>query len=243
MFQPWKTEYTIPFIAVTCLTVGYIITFFLSQSVVVRNYLNHKYREVNAGLWWFLFQKMTGFVFLGLIPLLIFIVILGVHPYDYGLSFKNFAGSLLWIGILSVIIVIINFIAARHPDNLKTYPQIRIKQWSGSLFLLSAVGWMVYLFGYELMFRGLLLFSCLPVFGYWPSIAVNVSFYSLVHIPKGLRESLSSLLLGFVLCVLTIWTGSIWIAFFTHCVLAITNDIFSIYFNPDMQLKRNRIIT
>jgi membrane protease YdiL (CAAX protease family) len=178
-----------------------------------------------------------------MIPLLVFIFVLHVHLADYGLAFKNFGESLLWSGGLSVIIITINFIAARKPDNLKTYPQIRIKRWTGGLFLISALGWILYLLGYEVMFRGLFLFSCLPVFGYWPSIAINVSIYSLVHIPKGLRESLSSVLLGFILCVLTIRTGSIWIAFVTHSVLALSNDFFSVYFNPDMHLKRNNIIT
>ncbi|MCK5838327.1 MAG: CPBP family intramembrane metalloprotease, partial [Bacteroidales bacterium] len=91
--------------------------------------------------------------------------------------------------------------------------------------------------GYEFLFRGILLFLSLPILGYWPAIFLNVSFYAFVHVPKGAKETIACIPLGFVLCVLTLETGTILIAFFTHLALALSNEYFSIYFNKKMYVK------
>ncbi|MFN8134788.1 MAG: CPBP family intramembrane glutamic endopeptidase [Bacteroidales bacterium] len=58
----------------------------------------------------------------------------------------------------------------------------------------------------------------------WPAIALNTAIYMLVHIPKGIKETLGAIPLGVLLCYLTVQTGSIWIAVMVHIVMALSNE-------------------
>ena len=97
------------------------------------------------------------------------------------------------------------------------------------------MGWAAYLFGYELLFRGVLLFPLADELGVWTAIAINIALYSATHIPKGLDETIGAIPLGLVLCILTLYTDTIWIAFIVHVIMAWTNTFTALRFNPEMK--------
>lgn len=97
--------------------------------------------------------------------------------------------------------------------------------------------WVIYLIGYEFLFRGVLLFPLYEKFGFWPSIVINVSLYSTTHIPKGLTETIGAIPLGFILCILTIQTESVLIAVVVHVLMAWSNSLSAIINNPQFQIK------
>ncbi len=76
---------------------------------------------------------------------------------------------------------------------------------------------------------------CNYSFGFWPAVAINLSFYSATHIAKGLSETIGTFPYGLLLCFVTISTGSIAVAFITHLILALTNDYFSVHHNSKMK--------
>jgi membrane protease YdiL (CAAX protease family) len=80
------------------------------------------------------------------------------------------------------------------------------------------------------------LFSCEKAFGAWPAIAVNVAVYSFVHLPKGKKETIGAIPLGFILCFLTLNTRNIWAAYWIHVVLALSNEWISLAIHPDMEV-------
>ena len=98
----------------------------------------------------------------------------------------------------------------------------------------------MYLFGYEILFRGFLLFPLAEHLGVWTAIAINISLYSATHIPKGLEETIGALPLGLVLCILTLASGTIWIAFVVHVAMAWTNSFTALKFHPDIHYKRGK---
>jgi membrane protease YdiL (CAAX protease family) len=103
---------------------------------------------------------------------------------------------------------------------------------------MNIAGWILYLFGYEFMFRGVLLFPLAGELGVWPAIAVNTALYSVSHVPKGLSEAAGAIILGLILCVLTLASGTIWIAFFTHVALALTNSFTAMKYHPEMHYSK-----
>jgi len=222
-------------------TVGFLFYFFLSLSGSIHKQFAAKYGEEKTFVYWFLFQKIAGFIFLGLIPGIVAILVLKTNLAYYGVSMENINESLLWILGFTVLIILMNMYAAKKPDSLKMYPQIRLKEWTMNTAILSSLGWILYLVGYEFMFRGLLLFTFIPVMGVWPAILLNVTFYVLVHVPKGLKESIGSIPLGIILCILTIKTGTIWIALFVHISLALSNQFFSLKYHPEINFVKNRL--
>jgi membrane protease YdiL (CAAX protease family) len=159
---------------------------------------------------------------------------------DYGLTIKPETTffSMVWILGLSALVVPLAYISAKKPKNLVNYPQIRAKEWTWKTVFINALGWALYLFGYEMLFRGTLLFPLVQSIGVWPAIAINIALYSATHIPKGLDETIGAVPLGLVLCVLTLLSGTIWIAFFVHLALAWTNSFTALKFHPDIHFVK-----
>jgi len=223
-------------LALAQVTLGYVAYFFVSHSIKQKNKIFKK-PEAIAWVEWVVFQRVTGMFFLGLIPLLTSWIVLGKSPLEYGLGLGRTFYSLVWILGLGIIIITINFFNARKPDSLEMYPQIRTKRWTNQIFFLNAITWIGYLFAYEFLFRGILLFDTLSI-GLIPAIVLNAAIYSLAHIPKGIKETIGSIPLGALLSYLTFESGTIWIAFFVHITLALSNDIFSLYFHPKIHYKK-----
>ena len=224
-------------LVIALLMVGFVAYWFLAESPALRKRIVGS-RDSPATSRWVVFQKMTGFVFLGLIPL---VIVLSVLPYtltDYGLGFANTPTSLLWVMGLACVVVPLNINAARRPQNLAYYPMIRTSRWTPGLVLTNALATTAYLFAYELLFRGIVLSVCVATLGVWPAIAINVALYSTTHLPKGPAETIGAIPFGLLVCYITLSTGTIWVAVVVHVILSLSNDYLSVHYNPSMQFAR-----
>ncbi len=182
-------------------------------------------------------QRLSGVFFFGLVSLLLILFYLHRYPFSYGCS-KPGNGTFSWTLLLSALILPVNYLNAKSSKNLEQYPMVRNPHWSVSLLILSALSWIAYLLAYEFLFRGFLLFSSIEVMGLWPALLLTTGLYSLVHIPKGIKEALGAIPFGIILGYLAYRTGSFWIAFFVHVVLALSNEWFSLAAHPGIELKR-----
>ena len=229
-------------ISIAVATVAYLIYYFTITSESLNNRLIHIFGSLGGSVRKVLFQRWLGAILYGLTPFLIIVFVFRRPLGQYGFAVDYLAKSFLWWIPVAVVIVILTYIGARTEKNLAMYPQIRAQQWNVGLILISALSWVTYLIGYEFLFRGFLLFSCLESFGYWPAIVINICLYSLFHIAKGLREAVGSLFFGFLLCYLTLHLGSFWFAIFIHITMALSNEWFSLGFQPDMKfIKKNPV--
>lgn len=187
-----------------------------------------------------LFQKVTGFLFMGLLPFVLVSAFLPKTTSNYGLSYFYHPNAFFFVLTPSVILLILNFFFAGNPENLKQYPQMRIKQWTNKTLVLNALGWFVYLLGYEYLFRGVLFLGILPSLGLYAAIALNAAVYSLAHLPKGIKETLGSIPLGILICLITFETGTIWAAFLIHFIMAVSNEYIALYHHPEMHYRRQK---
>ena len=217
------------------------IYWFTSKSEKIKKRFYDKYDHDQASLKHIFFTKYFGFISMGILPTILCLVFLPkLTLADLGLTFiyKTAQFSIFWILGLSVLIIPLVYFSAKKPKNLVNYPQIRAKVWTKKMIFINALGWFLYLFGYEFLFRGVLLIPLIEPLGMWPAIAINIALYSATHIPKGLDETVGAIPLGFVLCLLTISSGTIWIAFIVHVVMAWTNTFTALKFHPEMNLKK-----
>lgn len=231
----WGPQYVPLLAGIACLTFGFTAYHFISHTTSIKERWQHLPAQQQA-IRWVLFQKYTGFVFMGVLPLVVMLAI-GQGPASFGVKAQFSMLSTYWVLGLAAIIIPMNFFAARKPVNLKQYPQIRVNEWNGRLLVANAMGWISYLLGYEFLFRGVFLFTTYQALGAWPAILLNASVYAIAHIPKGLRETIGAIPLGLLLCVITLNTGTIWVAFLVHVTLALSNDFWSIAFHPEMKYK------
>ena len=220
--------------------VFFSIYWFVSKSEKIKTKFYDKYKHDKASVKHIFFTKYFGFISMGIFPTVICLFFLpDLTLFKLGLGFRSetFLFSIVWILCLSVIIIPLVYLSAKNPKNLVNYPQIRAKTWSLKMIFINALGWFLYLFGYEFLFRGILLIPLLEVLGIWPAIVINIALYSTTHIPKGLDETIGAIPLGFVLCLLTIASGTIWIAFIVHLIMAWTNTFTALKFHPEMKIK------
>ena len=221
--------------------VFFSIYWFTSKSEKIKKRFYDKYDHDQASLKHIFFTKYFGFISMGILPTIFCLVFLPkLTLADLGLTFiyKTAQFSIFWILGLSILIIPLVYFSAKKPKNLVNYPQIRAKVWTKKMVFINALGWFLYLFGYEFLFRGILLIPLIEPLGMWPAIAINIALYSATHIPKGLDETIGAIPLGFVLCLLTISSGTIWIAFIVHVVMAWTNTFTALKFHPEMNLKK-----
>ena len=230
-------------VSIAAASLAFLLYYFTVASNRFSRHLKNKFTDTGASIRKILCQRLLGAILFGLIPVLIIILVYKRPLNQYGFAGDYIMKSFLWWIPMAALIVLISYYGARNKKNLEMYPQIRVEQWNTGLLIVSALSWVTYLAGYEFLFRGFLLFSCLETFGYWPAIIINICLYSLFHVHKGPREVFGSLFVGFLLCYLTLYLGSFWFAIFVHVTMALSNEWFSLGFQPEMKfIKKHRKI-
>ena len=230
------------FLPIILSIVFFIIYWFTAKSDKIKASFFQKSEFDQASVNHITFVRIVGFVAMGVMPALISLMLLPDYPLAYyGLTFipETTLFSVAWTLGLLMLVIPLAYISAQKPKNLVNYPQIRAKTWTKKILLINALGWALYLFGYEFLFRGILLFPLAEQLGVWPAIAVNIALYSATHIPKGLEETIGAIPLGLVLCLLTLASGTIWIAFLVHVAMAWTNSFTALKFHPDMHYEKS----
>ena len=237
-------QYAIKLFIVTLVYVAIILVAYnysYSSTSIKRAFIN-KFDAENYSVYYVLFFRFIALLLFSVFPLIIFFLYQkSTKIYNVGLNFNNINYSYYWwLLILCPTLILLNYLNKDKADNLKLYPQIRKKKWNIQLVLLSALGWVVYLAAYEFLFRGFLLYNSFYAFGMWFSILINVVFYSLAHIHKGKKEAIGAIPLGIILCILTLKTGNILIAFIIHLTLALSNEWFSLKTHPYISFVGNQ---
>lgn len=239
----WKEGDENIFIPIMVVTVCFTLYWFVMKSERIKTYYYTKYDFDQASYRHIIFTKYFGFISMGLLPVVFCIPLLPEYSLqDYGVTIipETTLFSLIWILCLSIPIIPLVSYSARQPKNLINYPQVRSRIWTTRMMCMYALGWFIYLLGYEFLFRGILLIPLADSIGIWAAVGVNIALYSATHIPKGLDETVGAIPFGLVLCLLTLASGTIWIAFFVHVVLAWTNFFMALKYNPEMNYIKKK---
>jgi membrane protease YdiL (CAAX protease family) len=237
----WQSNDALTFTVIIGGSVFFSLYWFLFISEKVKVLFFQLYPGDNGQVYYFLFTKYSGLVLLGVVPLLLFLVCFPSYSLEsLGLSFSKGTNllSVYWIVGLGSLAAIINWFGSRRAKTFAMYPQLRIREWKVSTIIMYIAAWGAYLFGYEVLFRAVLFVPLVDTLGVWPAIAINMAMYSLAHVPKGVDETVGALVLGLVLCLITLQTSTIWVAFFVHLALATSNSMTALRFHPDMKVVK-----
>ena len=236
----WETVDTRVVVPVFVNLVFFILYWFTAQSKKIKTAFFKQNTADQGSIKHIFFTKVFGFISMGVVPVsLCLFFIPEVSLAQYGLTFipETALFTFIWTVGLSILVIPLAYFSAKKPKNLQNYPQIRAKLWTRKTLFINLLGWALYLFGYEFLFRGVLFIPLVEPLGAWPAIVINIALYSATHIPKGLDETLGAIPLGLVLCLLTLASGTIWIAFFVHLAMAWTNSLTALKYNTETHLK------
>jgi membrane protease YdiL (CAAX protease family) len=211
------------------------------ESATIARWFRNRWGAHKGALGWFIWNKSHGAVLFGIVFTVVALLVFPDIPFErYGLRLPQDGLSyLIAIGVtalLGTISWIKNRKLAKQGASFGRYPEIALDQWHVATIMVDSVMWMLYLLGYEMMFRGVLLGALSSQLGLGAAVGINVALYAIVHIPKGAQEAVGALVLGYVLCMITVASGSILTAWSAHCALAIVNDVSAFAYRKDMHL-------
>jgi membrane protease YdiL (CAAX protease family) len=228
------------FLAITAV-ISVILLFFLHYYTTERNIIGNRllkplFPSISESCASFLFCKLLGILFTGIVPFMIFLWILKLSPASIGFIAGRTSSYWYFILILVLIALIVSYYSSKSPQIRAWSPELRKHDWYPRHVILSAGVWVVYLLGYEFLFRGVIWFLCVDAFGFWPALAVNVVLYSAVHLPRSIWMAVGAIPVGLLFCLLSSLTGSFLPAFIIHSFIAVSTEIFSLYHEPEVRL-------
>jgi membrane protease YdiL (CAAX protease family) len=174
-------------------------------------------------------EKVLGAVIFGMVPYVLFVLLPGNDPAAAGITAGRMPQYRLTIFLASVVILLLCHLFSGKEffrRNLINASDIEVSR--KNAFLISA-GWIIYLFGYELLFRGILFFACYRVLGFFPSLIINLVLYAFAHYKMPPATILGSVPAGIVFCSLSALMDSFVPAFILHTIMATAFTIMSIY--------------
>lgn len=233
------------FILLVTVILLFFVYWFTIESKKLRDRFSRHYGEDRGSLFFFIFNKLWGSFWFGILGTSVAFLLFSISgPREIGLVFPLSGNplrfTLLWSLILLPLATMLTLVKSRsiakNGGDFGRYPEIGMHHWDFYTFFIHIFFWSIYLLAYELMFRGYLLFLLVGPLGQWPSIGINIALYSAVHIPKGPQEAVGALVLGFLLCLISLQTGSIFVAFAVHFFLAVMNGIGAVIFRKDIHI-------
>lgn len=179
-------------------------------------------------------QRVVGGLWLGGAALLAAWA-LGFTPAALGLGIGDAARGLTWVLAVAVPLLPLVVRASMRPAHWALYPQMRVMHWPPRRQAANALAWVVYLCGYELLFRGLCLQYLVADFGFWPGVFLASALYAYAHLHKDAGEAFGSLLMGVVFAMMTLDSGALWPALLLHLLIAVCGEQAAIRSNPALR--------
>ena len=196
------------------LAVCYVFLFLLFLLVWKKKSENLASPNVQNGNWtWFHIRHAVGIIIMVFIPMLLLPVV------NYGLL--EIPGSINQLQVITLLVtgLLLLILSAKASDSIETK-----KIAGGSQSTFNAVVHILlrnsFLVAYEWFFRGLILFSCVSLFGIFPAVLINLFLYASIHLINGKKEFLGSIPFGIILCGFTLWWHSVWPAILLHLLLS-----------------------
>ncbi len=233
MFESISTNQWFAILGFSLLLIGYVGYYFSAK--------NDKADELNRPTKEILNMRYMGFLWMGIIPLVIIAIFIMSSSYtwaDVGVKWSFPVESWYWIAGFAAALIPMNKINAPLENNLVVYPQIREKVWNSKLQRTEYLTWFLYLLGYEWLFRGILFFSSREVMDFWPALVLNTVIYSLAHLPKGLKETIWSIPLGILLCIIVERVEVFYPAVIIHFTQAASSSYFSLRAHSEMSIVK-----
>ena len=170
---------------------------------------------------------LLDFVIFFVIPLLIIKFLFKQKLVVYGINFSNkpigLKIALITIAIMLPVVWVISSLLSFQA----TYPHANMVRDSWTLFIIYEICLILYLFAWEFIWRGFVLFGIEKIFGFY-AIFIQMIPFTILHNGKPALETFSSILAGFFLGLLAIRTRSILYGVLVHIAVMFMIDFISI---------------
>lgn len=179
--------------------------------------------DLYSYLYWFLGDTFTLFI----LPVLIIRFILKEKPVNFGLRAGDHRAGLKISLYFIIVMVVIIWFASSSSSFQATYPLLQRTKESWGLFFIFEAGLLVYVFSWEFIWRGFMLFGLEKKFGFY-AVLIQMIPFVILHNGKPAAETFSAILGGIALGILAFRTRSFLYCVIVHMSVMFTIDILSV---------------
>jgi membrane protease YdiL (CAAX protease family) len=213
------------FISVAVLqTISY---YFTSRRFFRQNFFQYFQSDSNVFLieylYWFIGDFFAYFIF----PFLVIKFLFKERVKNYGVSFGDYKAGIKITVIFLIIMLPLIWIASSLPEFNKTYPHLSSAKYSWNIFLIFESGMLIYMFSWEFIWRGFMLFGLKEKFGYY-AVLIQMIPFLILHNGKPAPETFGAIIAGIALGVLALRTNSILYCVLTHMSVMFSIDLISV---------------
>lgn len=180
--------------------------------------------KFESRIYWLLADGTIMFI----IPALIIIFILKEKLSDFGFRLGDIKFGLITIGIFLLVMIPVIWIISASESFTIAYPQggQKIKD-NPSLLIIYELCILVYMFGWEFLWRGFTLFGLFEKFGYYAILIQTIPFF-ILHRGKPELELFASIFAGIILGIQAIRSKSFIYSWILHWLVMLFLDLVSV---------------
>jgi membrane protease YdiL (CAAX protease family) len=180
-------------------------------------------------LFWFIGDFITFFI----LPCLLIVFFLKEKISVFGLKLGDWRVGLKISVLFFLIMLPLTWIVSASPSFTAKYPHLLSLREVWSKFFIYEVGMLIYMFAWEFIWRGYMLFGLEEKFGYY-SVLIQMIPFLILHNGKPLPETFGAILGGIALGILAFRTRS-----FIYGVIVHMGIMFSIDFICTLRFRVN----
>jgi len=204
-------------------TISWYVT---SRNFFSINFFSSLENNPDVNLYEYLYWFLGDFITLFLLSVLIIKFILKENLTDYGLKFGDFKIGLLLSLSFFLIMLPIVWIFSASPEFVEKYPHLLSTRTNWNEFFIYESALLVYMFAWEFIWRGFMLFGLKEKFGYY-SVLIQMIPFVILHNGKPAAETSGAIIGGIALGILAFRTSSIYYCVITHMGVMFSIDLIS----------------
>jgi membrane protease YdiL (CAAX protease family) len=200
--------------------------YYTSRMFFRNNFFEAYSADPNVYLYEFIYWYAGAFVTFFIIPVLIIKLAFKEKVSAYGIKAGDYnTGIKLSAIILMIMIPVIWLVTSQSAFSL-TYPLLDRARDSWRVFIIYEFGLLIYLFAWEFIWRGFMLFGLKEKFGYY-AVLIQMIPFLILHNGKPPAETFGAILGGIALGILAYRTQSIYYCIVTHAGIMLSMDFIS----------------
>ncbi len=208
------------------------VSYYYSSRRFFRNYIfDYIQPEYDPYLIEFLYWFTTDFITLFIIPVFIIKLLLKENLIDYGLSVGDLKTGIKVSIIFLLIMTPIIWLVSSTDGFVQKYPHLPSARESWSQFFIYESGMLLYMFAWEFVWRGFMLFGLKEKFGYY-AVLIQMIPFVILHNGKPELETFGAIAGGIALGILALRTKS-----FYYCVVVHIAVMFMIDFISSLRFR------
>ena len=176
--------------------------------------------ELSSFVYWFLLDFLLFFI----IPVYAIKLIFREELKDFGISFANLKVGILYTFIAILIFIPIVILVSNSENFTEYFPLMNSAKNDLIVFLVYEIFFLAFIFSWEFIFRGYILFGLEKKFGLY-AIFIQMIPFVLLHSGKPFIETFSSIFGGLFLGYLALRTRSMLYGFLIHYLILVALDL------------------